>query len=77
MTVTQDLLGYLAPRGRGGEFYQRVLDTDSRQVPGLLRRTGAFGDEATEVPISTYLTREFHDLESPEGMEADLADGVP
>jgi hypothetical protein len=77
MTVTQDLLGCLAPRGRGGEFYQHVLDTDSRQVPGLLRRTGAFGDEATEVPISTYLTREFHDLESPEGMEADLADGVP
>ena len=63
MTVTQDLLGYLAPRGRGGEFYQRVLDTDSRQVPGLLRRTGPFGDEATEVLISTYLTRECHDLE--------------
>jgi phenylpropionate dioxygenase-like ring-hydroxylating dioxygenase large terminal subunit len=63
MTVTQDLLSYLAPRGRGGEFYQRVLDTDSRQVPGLLRRTGPFGDEATEVPVSAYLTRDSHHLE--------------
>src|ERR1700676_5034121 len=63
MTVTQDLLCYLAPRRRAGEVCQRVLDTDSRPVPELLRRTGPFGDEATEVPVSEYLTREFHDLE--------------
>lgn len=63
MTVTRDLLTYRAPRHDSGEFYQRVLDADSRPVPEWMRRTGPFGDEATDVPVAKYLDRKFHDLE--------------
>jgi phenylpropionate dioxygenase-like ring-hydroxylating dioxygenase large terminal subunit len=63
MTITEELLSYMAPRKEPGTFYQRVLDTDSRPVPDLLRRTSSLGDEATEVPVCDYLSQEAHHLE--------------
>ena len=46
-----------------GRSYQELLDTDTHDVPVVLRRTSPadLGDE--DIPISRYTSREFHDLE--------------
>ena len=53
--------------GRGarssGLSYQDLLDTDTRQVPEVLRLQSACELPTARVPIERYVSREFHDLE--------------
>jgi phenylpropionate dioxygenase-like ring-hydroxylating dioxygenase large terminal subunit len=50
-------------RSTGGPSYQEVLDTDSHEVPPILRvESNVFlGDH--DIPVDRYLDREFHELE--------------
>jgi phenylpropionate dioxygenase-like ring-hydroxylating dioxygenase large terminal subunit len=43
--------------------YQELLDTDTHPVPDWLRLESPIASGPTRVPISRYLSREFHDLE--------------
>lgn len=56
-----------APPGEGprstGISYQALLDTDTRDVPEVLRRQSARDLPVVRVPIDRYTSREFHDLE--------------
>ncbi|HVA76316.1 MAG TPA: aromatic ring-hydroxylating dioxygenase subunit alpha [Candidatus Binataceae bacterium] len=47
----------------GGISYQRLLDTDTRAIPDVLRRKNPIEHGASEVPIERYLSREFFNLE--------------
>ena len=47
----------------GGLSYQELLDTDSREVPDVLRLQSARDLPAVHVPIERYVSQEFHDLE--------------
>ncbi|HVP31873.1 MAG TPA: aromatic ring-hydroxylating dioxygenase subunit alpha [Myxococcota bacterium] len=46
-----------------GLSYQRLLDTDTRRVPNVLRWQGRQDLAVVQVPIERYTTRAFHDLE--------------
>jgi phenylpropionate dioxygenase-like ring-hydroxylating dioxygenase large terminal subunit len=50
-------------RGRPELTYQRLLDTDTRPVPGVLRRQRALDSAPAEVAVARYTSREFFDLE--------------
>src|SRR5215813_11692954 len=43
--------------------YQRLLDTDTHQVPEILRRENPITQPSSEIPIERYLSRDFFDLE--------------
>jgi phenylpropionate dioxygenase-like ring-hydroxylating dioxygenase large terminal subunit len=43
--------------------YQQILDTDSRDVPVVLRTVGKRDVGPTEIPTDWYLSRQIHDLE--------------
>jgi phenylpropionate dioxygenase-like ring-hydroxylating dioxygenase large terminal subunit len=55
------------PPGQGarssGLSYQALLDTDSRQVPDVLRLESARELPVVRVPIEHYTSQDFHDLE--------------
>lgn len=46
-----------------GRTYQELLDTDTHDVPVVLRRTSPADFDDTDIPTSRYTSREFHDLE--------------
>jgi phenylpropionate dioxygenase-like ring-hydroxylating dioxygenase large terminal subunit len=47
----------------GPRSYQDLLDTDTHEVPVSLRRTSTAQFDDTDIPVTRYTTREFHDLE--------------
>ncbi len=47
----------------GGLSYQELLDTDSREVPEVLRWQSARELPRVRVPISRYTSQEFHEIE--------------
>ena len=50
------------PRSRGLS-YQELLDTDTNDVPAILRREQRFDDGPTFVPVERYISPEFFQLE--------------
>jgi phenylpropionate dioxygenase-like ring-hydroxylating dioxygenase large terminal subunit len=46
-----------------GPSYQEILDTDTREVPVVLRTMGKTDIGPTEIPTEWYLSRAIHDLE--------------
>jgi phenylpropionate dioxygenase-like ring-hydroxylating dioxygenase large terminal subunit len=46
-----------------GPSYQEILDTDSRDVPAVLRAVGMHDIGPTQIPTEWYLSPEIHDLE--------------
>jgi phenylpropionate dioxygenase-like ring-hydroxylating dioxygenase large terminal subunit len=54
-----------SPRGRGRPevTYQRLLDTDTRPVPKVLRCERALDSAPTEIPVERYTSRQWFDLE--------------
>jgi phenylpropionate dioxygenase-like ring-hydroxylating dioxygenase large terminal subunit len=61
MTIVD--LGRRSPAYDPGDFYQHVLDTDTRPVPEQLRRRNPLVGGPTQVPVERYLSREAHELE--------------
>ena len=49
--------------GSSGISYQKLLDTDTRPVPDVLRWESARELPAAVVPIERYRSQDFHDLE--------------
>ena len=47
----------------GAPPYQQILDTDTHQVPEVLRRTSDVRFTDADVPVSRYTSRSFHELE--------------
>ena len=65
------------PRSEG-ITYQQLLDGDTRPVPDVLRWQSARDLPTARVPISRYVSREFHDLEQQEAAAREyLATGLP
>jgi len=56
-------LNLRSPAVPPGKFYDRVLDTDTRPVPEILRVDSPLQDGPVEVPTEHYTSRAFHDLE--------------
>ena len=46
-----------------GLRYQELLDSDTREVPDVLRLESERDLPVVRVPIEQYISREFHDLE--------------
>ncbi|MFM7685572.1 MAG: aromatic ring-hydroxylating oxygenase subunit alpha [Actinomycetota bacterium] len=46
-----------------GRAYQELLDTDTHEVPVVLRRTSPAEFDDADIPVQRYTSREFHDLE--------------
>ena len=47
-----------------GITYQRLLDTDTRSVPDVLRLESARSLGSADIPVSHYISRAWHDLEA-------------
>lgn len=52
-----------APRHPGAITYQELLDTDTREVPPVLRIDARIDDAPDRVPVERYVSREFFELE--------------
>ena len=52
-----------APPRSDAITYQQILDTDTRPVPDVLRRTGDVQFTDADIPVTRYTSRSFHELE--------------
>jgi phenylpropionate dioxygenase-like ring-hydroxylating dioxygenase large terminal subunit len=57
--------GRITPQGprSAGVLYQELLQTDTRQVPPVLKLESPIEPGVTRVPVERYFSKEFHDLE--------------